>query len=254
MSAMLQPREPEADGRIDLSAPTRSPWPDDDLADAPRGTSARAWALGLVGLMLLGGLVYLGFQSLGQGSSAPKRQTVKIAVLPDTPPPPPPPPKEEIKPQPKPEDAPPQPQEQKVVEAPPEPQQLKMEGAAGDGPSAFGSGSVTREYEKGEIGGGSGGGTVNKLQFSLFTSQLQRHISSALAKDPTIKLGDYRVRVSVHLDPSGAFRQASLESSTGDAALDRALEAALMRLPPMRDVPAQLPQPISLRITNRMTG
>lgn len=253
MSAMLQPREPEAFGSTG-SLPPQMPWPDEAPADAQRGASVRSWALGVIGLMLLVGLVYLGFQSLGQGSAAPKRQTVKIAVLPDTPPPPPPP-KEEIKPQPKPEDAPPQPQEQKVVEAPPEPQQLKMEGAAGDGPSAFGSGSVTREYDKGDIGsGGGGGGTVNKLQFAFFSSQLQRHISSALAKDPAIKLGDYRVRVSVHLEPSGAFRQVSLESSTGDLALDRALEAALMRLPPMKDVPAQLPQPISLRITNRMTG
>lgn len=177
---------------------------------------------------------------------------MKIAVLPDTPPPPPPP-KEEKRPEPKPDENKPQPQEQKAVEAPPEAQQLKMEGAAGDGPSAFGAGSVTKEYEKGEIGGGSGT-AVNKMQFALFTSQLQKHISASLAKDLSIKLGDYRVRVNVQLEPSGAFKHVSLEGSSGDPKLDRALEAALMRLPPMKDVPSNLPQPISLRITNRMTG
>lgn len=223
-----------------------------DRAPADRGAK-RFLVPGVLALLVVGLGVFI-YSQMGSASKGPKRQTVKIAVLPDTPPPPPPPPKEEKRPEPKPEENKPQPQEQKQVEAPPEPQQLKMEGAAGDGPSAFSAGSVTQEYQKGEIGSGVGGTAVNKMQFALFTNQLQKHISSSLAKDPSIKLGDYRVRVNVHLEASGTFKDVTLETSTGDVTLDRALEAALRRLPPMKDVPSNLPQPISLRITNRMTG
>ena len=140
----------------------------------------------------------------------------------------------------------------KPQEAQPAPAQLKMDGPAGDGPSAFAAGQVSAEYKGGEIGTGTGG--VNKLQFALFTNQLQKHIQLQLAKNTAIKLGDYRVNLKVFLSPSGDFQRVELLSSTGDVQLDEALQIALNQIPPMRDVPANLPQPIRLRITNRMTG
>jgi protein TonB len=45
-------------------------------------------------LLVMAVLVFVAVKTMGGKSAAPKRQTVKIAVLPDTPPPPPPPPKE----------------------------------------------------------------------------------------------------------------------------------------------------------------
>lgn len=188
------------------------------------------------------------------GSSGPKRQTVKIAVLPDTPPPPPPP-KPDKPPEPEKQELKPQMQQEqpKPQEAPPAPAQLKMDGPAGDGPSAFAAGQVSTEYKGGEVGTGTGGG-INKLQFALFTSQLQRHIQLQLAKNTTIKLGDYRVNVQVWLTPAGDFQRVELLSSTGETQTDEALQNALNHMAAMRDVPANLPQPVRLRITNRMTG
>jgi protein TonB len=214
------------------------------------------WQQFLIGgviVALLVMLVWWGINSMSHSSSGPKRQTVKIAVLPDTPPPPPPP-----KP-----DKPPEPEKQelkqtmqqeqpKPQEAQPAPAQLKMDGPAGDGPSAFAAGQVSAEYKGGEIGTGTGG--VNKLQFALFTNQLQKHIQLQLAKNTAIKLGDYRVNVQVVLSPSGDFQRVELLSSTGDPQADEALQSALNHMAPMRDVPANLPQPVRLRITNRMTG
>ena len=52
------------------------------------------WQQFLIGgviVALLVMLVWWGINSMSHSSSGPKRQTVKIAVLPDTPPPPPPP-------------------------------------------------------------------------------------------------------------------------------------------------------------------
>jgi protein TonB len=208
-------------------------------------------------LFVMAALVLVAVKTMGGKSASPKHQTVKIAVLPDTPPPPPPPPKEEKKPEPEKLENKPQPQEQpKQVEAPPEPQQLKMEGAAGDGPSAFGSGSVNSEYKGGDIGTGSGGvaAPVNRLQFALFTSQLQKHIQAALAKSKDVKGNDYRVNVQVWFDNSGQFRRVDLLTPTGDAALDEAIKQALAQVPAMDGVPSNLPQPVRLRISNRLTG
>jgi protein TonB len=41
---------------------------------------------------------------------------------------------------------------------------------------------------------------------------------------------------------------------SGDDKTDEALKQAFTQLPPMAGTPAFLPQPIRLRITNRMTG
>ncbi|MDE2401320.1 MAG: TonB family protein [Burkholderiales bacterium] len=208
------------------------------------------WAMGAMALATIGGLIYWAATSFKGTSGRHKTQTVKIAVLPDTPPPPPP--KEEKKPEPPKQEDKPQPQQQpKPQEAPPAPQQLKMDGPAGDAPSGFAAGQVTQEYKGGDVGTGSGG---NGLQFALFTTQVQRHLQSALARNRDIKLGDYRVRVSVWIAPSGEFKRVELMSPSGDEKVDAALRQALAQLPPMNDVPANLPQPIRLRITNRMTG
>jgi protein TonB len=84
-------------------------------------------------------------------STSPKRQVARIMILPDTPPPPPPP--EETRPPPKEVMT----REMNIPkpETPPAPAQLKMEGQAGDGPSAFASGDVKQDYIGGDIGNGS---------------------------------------------------------------------------------------------------
>ncbi len=221
--------------------------------DASEGGGMRRFIFPAVMVLVLVAVVWLVYSNLSGSSKKPARQTVKIAVLPDTPPPPPPPPKEEKKPEPEQKQDKPQQEQPKQVEAPPEPQQLKMEGPAGDGPSAFSSGSITSDYKGGEVGTGTGG-TANRMQFAFFSGQLQKHIQSALARHQGIKLGDYRVPVQVWLSPSGEFQRVELLSSSGDPKTDEALVQAFKQLPPVRDVPADLPQPIKLRITNRMTG
>ena len=98
---------------------------------------------------------------------------------------------------------------------------------------------------------GIGGG--GKLQFALFNGQLQRHVQSALARNAKAKIADYRVNVQVWVSPAGELR-IELLSSTGDEKSDEVLRQALGQLPPIANVPANLVQPIRLRITNRMTG
>lgn len=224
---------------------------DDDL-EPTEGGGVKRFIFPVVMVVVMAMAGWLVFKSMGEGGKGPKRQTVKIAVLPDTPPPPPPPPKEEKKPEPDQREDKPQPQEQpKVQEAPPEAQQLKMDGPAGDGPSAFAAGQVANEYKGGAVG--TGGGGVDRMKFALFTNRLTRHIQSSLAKDPDLRF-DFRVNVRVWLDAQGRFERVSLAQSTGDVPNDKALESALMRLAPIDAIPGDLPQPMLLRITNRQTG
>lgn len=224
-----------------------------DPDDGPERPAFWRWLIPAAAALLLIGLAYWAVTSLG-GPSAPKRQTVKIAVLPDTPPPPPPPPKEEKKPEPEKQDLKPQPQQEqpKPVEAPPEPQQLKMEGPAGDGPSAFAAGSVATEYKGGEIGTGTGG--INRLQFAAFTNQLTRDIQAQLLRHRDLRGLDYRVSVNVWLAPSGDLSRVELASSTGNEATDAVLRRVLNEVNARGQVPPDLPQPLTLRITNRVTG
>lgn len=210
-------------------------------------------ALGLIGAALL---VH---SLMGSGPAAPKRQTVKIAVLPDTPPPPPPP-KPEKPPEPKPQDNTPQPQEQpKLAEAPPEPQQLKMEGAAGDGPSAFSAGSVSSDYKGGAIGAGNGASAPSagdRAKFNFYAKSAQQvlraELDRTLARD-VIRLG---ARLQIWIDASGRIDRYEI-GGLSDAAAQNQVRAAMQdiskgfRLVP----PAGLPQPLEMRLSvNPLNG
>lgn len=225
------------------------------LAEEELGQSAaRVWAkrigVGLVVLTLVIGVAFL-VKGLGSGVSKPKRQVAKIQILPDTPPPPPPKPKDEPKPEPK-EQKETQVEQPKPQELPQEAQQLKMEGAAGDGPSAFAAGAVANEYKGGEIGSGTTGGS--RVNYAFYTQVVQRHLQSQLHKSRKVKGTDYRVTVKVWLDAGGGVERAELVDSTGNADTDRMLHDALKsvtRVP--QSPPENMPQPLRLRITNRIS-
>lgn len=224
---------------------------------APADRDAKRFLVpGVLALLVVGLGVFI-YSQMGSASKGPKRQTVKIAVLPDTPPPPPPPPKEEKRPEPKPEENKPQPQEQKQVEAPPEPQQLKMEGAAGDGPSAFSAGSVSSEYKGGAVGTGTGGGTVgDRLAASSYGNAAKRELNGHLQRQRELRRSaDYDVAVLVWVREDGSLERIKLVGSTGSDEADVTLQGALNRFPGFRNPPPPgLPQPISLKLTNRSVG
>jgi protein TonB len=229
---------------------------EDSVDGVSTGRRVRNILIALIGMAVVG---YGGYWLKSQFSkpSGPTRQVTKISIIPDTPPPPPPPPKEEKRPEPK-EQKEAKVEQPKPVEAPPQQaEQLKMEGAAGDGPSPFAAGSVTNEYKGGDVGSTIGGASAkpNRMQYAFFTNALQRHIQDELARNREVKQIDYRVVVKVWLARDGSIQRAVLDDSTGDDRSDAALSAALADMRRFRDAPpADMPQPIRLRITNRLTG
>ncbi len=131
-------------------------WSAGEPAASSTGGRGRAKVI-LIGLVVALLCVALGWSvySAFAGKSSAARKPPKISLIPTAPPPPPPPPpKEEKRPEPPKQQeiktsAPP---EQKPV-APAPTQDLKMEGTAGDGPSAFSAGRVTNENQIPEVRG-----------------------------------------------------------------------------------------------------
>ncbi len=190
----------------------------------------------------------------------PQRRQQIVKLLPDTPPPPPPPPKPEDRPPPKADDKPP-PEAPKAEEVP-QAQALKSDEAAGDGPgSGLTAGAVSQEYSGQPLGQGQtiGGAPAEnpalRLAANSYANATTRALNEFLARDRSIKRLDYQVGVELWLSPAGTLQRAELVGSTGDVQTDQALREALGRFsgtgsPP----PERLPQPLRLRVSNRLLG
>jgi protein TonB len=180
----------------------------------------------------------------------------KITIVPNTPPPPPPPPKEEKRPEP-PKESPKdikieQPKQEQ--QQPQQAEQLKMEGQGSDtGLAGLAAGAVSQEYAGQKIGGdGTLGGTSNRMQFSVFTNALQRHLQEQLARNRKLRDADYRLVVKVWLDRGGGIERVEVANSSGNREMDEAIRTALADISAMRQTPPEdLPQPVRVRIANR---
>jgi len=190
--------------------------------------------IGVVLLLVAGALVW-GGMNLTHGATEPKRQVARIMILPDTPPPPPPPP-DEKKPPPKEEQTRVQQQVAPKPETPPAPAQLKMEGAAGEGPSAFASGDVKQDYIGGDIGNGS--------RYSAYIARLEQRIQAELTRH---KLRVANVKLFVWLAPDGTIQRYKVEGGDGDT--ERNLRSALSDFSRADEAPlADMPMPVGLSI------
>ncbi len=199
---------------------------------------------GLVLLLVVAAGIVLMARELASPTKPQQRQMAKIRIVPDTPPPPPPP-REEKRPEP-PKDM----KEAKVEqpkEQPPAPtEQLKMEGEGSDkGIAGLAAGTVTRDY----VGQPAGGGN----RFAWYGDLLLHEVKQALAKNPKLRVGEYRVVVNVWLTPDGRVSRTELAGSSGNGDTDALLRASLAEMPPLRERPPEgLPWPIRLRVTSRL--
>jgi protein TonB len=212
-----------------------------DLVDTrPHGTQGQIWMrrvgvfVGIVAFVLL--VVWLGMK-LSSGSAKARHQVAKIALLPDTPPPPPPPPPPE-KPKIEPKMQTKQDQE-KQKETPPEPQVVKMEGAAGDGPSPFAAGEVKNDY----IGGDIGNGEV----FANYVGRVAQFIQDELTRRKA-KVKD--ARMLLWLDADGTVQRFEVSGAAPD--VERQIRTAMADFHRMPQQPPQgMPMPMGLEISER---
>jgi protein TonB len=189
-------------------------------------------------------IVGWGLKSMLGGHGTASKKPPKISLLPSTPPPPPPPPKEEKKPEPK------EQKEVKVEQAekkdqPPADPTLKMEGAAGEGPSIFGAGKVTNE-DLSKLGAGTGGLTN---PFNVYAGSIKAELQRYLSRRSDLKRRQYKIEVRVWVADDGRVKNFELLGTTNDGDTDEAIRSALAALPAFSEPPPpKMPQPIRLRI------
>lgn len=229
-----------------------------DLAESSlEPVTLRQWgqriALACFGVALVVGLG-IGIKSLLGAPTAAKRQVARIALLPDTPPPPPPP-KEEKKPDPPKDELRQTMREESVKQDVPKPADapLKMEGPAGDGPSAFAAGGVKNDYSGGTpVIGGQGGGMPDRTQERLYATSVRQLLHDEIEKHLPPDSGEVVASFSVWVDPDGTIQRFELVP-TGDAAHDAGLRAAFEQTTRRLQLPqhANLPQPMRFRLSVR---
>ena len=235
-----------------LSATPSSGWLNPVMLRRVALVSAAAVLIGLLGWAL---------KKWASGSShEPRQQVARIAILPDTPPPPPPPPpkerppesKSEPKPQPTPDNTP----------KPPAPanEALKMEGAAGNGPSAFQAGSVSQEYKGGAVNTGAAASAVSvadRAAERLYASSLRQALREELEKQLPAELGELNAQFALWISPEGRLQRWELEPGAPAAPAERSeLNAALGRSAQQfqQTPPPGLTQPLRFRLTLRAGG
>ncbi|WP_019883049.1 MULTISPECIES: TonB C-terminal domain-containing protein [unclassified Methylophilus] len=228
----------------------------DAVAEETPVPTARLWTtrivIALLVLAVLAGAAY-GIKKLFSGGATHKKQITTVKLLPDTPPPPPPPPpkeppKETPKEQPKEIKAP----EPKPAEAPPA-ENLKMEGAAGDGPSPFQAGAVNNEYKGGDVTTGPKiGGKKNMAAFAWFTNKVDAQIKKALDAENGLNKIKYQVDVRVFLNAQGDIDHAELIDTSGDAEVDALIRKVLSRIPPLKEsAPEDMPRKVVVRMASK---
>ena len=227
-----------------IPSPWSPPQAGAGLEAAPVGRWRVIAIAALVGLAALAIIVYTILALMGSGGG--HKSPPKITLIPSTPPPPPPP-KEEKRPEPKEqkEDKVQAPQEQKI--APPDNPTLKMEGAAGDGPSAFSAGHVTSD-DLSRLGNG-GGNLVNPV--NTYASTIKNELQRQLARNSELKRSLYKIEVRIWVGDDGRIRNFELIGTTSDADMDETIRQVLghfaaFSAPP----PPKMPQPIRLRLSS----
>lgn len=233
---------------------TYDPSDDEDQEDSQSKVWLKRVAIALALILIIGGIGY-GISKLMSGGEPKQKQKTTIKLLDTPPPPPPPPPKEPPKEQPK-----EQPKEIKIepkpVETPPTPpaEVLKMEGAAGDGPSPFQAGAVSKDYEKGDVSTKIGG-KKGSAGYGFFTSQVDSQIKKALSDDKQLAKEKYRVDVRVVLASDGGIERAELLESTGDTELDSKIKTALLGIRSIGSgLPEGMPRKLVVRIVSENFG
>jgi protein TonB len=231
-------------------------WDEDGLRARKRPQS-RIWAARIVvGVALTAFVAVLawGAYSLLAEKTSSRKQVVRISLLPPPPPPPLPPPPQVKPPEPevKEEVKVPEPEPQQAEEAPPAGDQLGLDANGSGGNDGFGLAAKKGGRDITTLGGE---GSSNRAQFAWFTGQVQAFLQEQFQKNDKLRRADYRVVMRVWFGRDGKLERYELVGSSGNQDIDQSLKFALSDLPRMRQAPpADLPQPIKLRVTSRGAG
>jgi len=216
---------------------------DDDVEHAPE---PRRWGYWLGAGVAVAGL--LAFFLLPHSNT---RNALFNTITTITLPPPPPPPK------------PPPPQPPKTPEPAIQPktvttpvQKSFSSHAAPHTPLTAMAGAGSNPYGL-QQGNGSGddtiGGGGDGQDWSSYSPAISEALQSAIAGDNALRNGQWSGRVRFWFDSSGVVTRAEMSESTGDPARDREIEARIKGRLIQSNLPADMPQPVTVAITSSST-
>lgn len=194
------------------------------------------------------GLAFL-IKPMFEKGDAKKKNVVHQIMLLKPPPPPPPPPKEEKPPEIKKEEVKieePKPQETpQEADAKPAGEQLGLDADGSAGSDGFGLAARKGGTDLLSTGGGQKG--------AWYAGMIQQHFLAELQKNRNLRGQEFRVVVNVWLRADGSVQRTELVGSSGKPDTDEQIKLAFGDLPPMREAPPNdMPQPVRLRLTNRL--
>ena len=205
--------------------------------------------LGILGVLVVGAVIFVGQSFARSGPPARKMPEVVMVRIVSTPPPPPPPP-------------PPQQKlaEDKMVEQAPvddseaKPEENSAPPAAdlgtsikGGAPDGFGLTGNRNGGVLGDSGARSGGS-----RWGWYASEVQATVSDELRRNPRTRDAAFRIEVRVWPDLTGRLTRVALANSTGDAAVDTAIKTEVLAGLQLKGPPPPgMPLPIVLRLTAR---
>lgn len=201
-------------------------------------------ALGLVAAVLIA----LWLKDLLTPKGPVQKMKVQQITLVRPPPPPPPPPEQkppepEIKEEVKLDEPQPTPDEPQQADAPP------PDGIA-EGPAGGMATDIARGVPM--LPGSGGRGNPWAWYDALVNDAVNSAVQTALSREKALKNKNYKVIVKLWIDGSGQVTRAALVDSTGDARADEVLKEALKGMRALRDSPpADMPQPMKIRVTSR---
>lgn len=192
------------------------------------------------------GLIWLIYDSM---HSDPPRFEKKIqSVNLVTPPPPPPKPKIERPPEPEIEEEVKINEPESLEDLPdlsdqsPPGDMLGLDAEGGAGGDGFGL--IARK---------GGRGLLDGDPIILYASELQQMIEDSMLDNEHIRRKAYSIVVQIWVSENGEIERAKLSQSTGDREIDTSLVEMITGMPMMAQAPpAQMPQPIRLRISSRL--
>jgi periplasmic protein TonB len=201
--------------------------------------------LGAITVTTLGVGAFALVRNFLASAPAPAKQLVQEVHLirpppppPDLPPPPPPPPEEKVNvpdPQDKPDPTP--------SNDPPPSQQLGLDAEGSAGGDEFGLAAHKGGRDLLAAGGSA---------FTWYAGLLKNEILDQLNTEKRARQGDYTVIVRVWVRNDGSVERVRVTQSSGNRDRDQAIEAALSRITRVSQAPpADMPEPISLRIVSR---
>jgi periplasmic protein TonB len=241
----------------------RAPSPEDSpLAKATDRLRRNALPAGMVVVLLALGTLGVRWIARNRESPPPRKvmqfSMVTIQPRPPEKPPPPPPPltpprvqeEDTTRVNLKPQDLLP-PDEPRSASPPAGPLALAAEGEGpGDAFNLVGNPGGRGLLGGGGLGDGSGGLGGGGNPFGWYYAQVADELGEALRRNKRISSAALRVELRLWTDPSGRVSKVQLLRSTGDAAVDEAIQSVVglrLRQPP----PPGSPMPMVLRVTAR---